>query len=120
MAISDALTEAKASILSLTNIPFQRSWAENLQETEMKREVAGTSRIEGAYFTKRELETCWVRNLKAAIGNRLTTMRTSSSPAGPRRVFEESLANRFSTAFNAADSLLIEPPVSTMLSLFLH
>ena len=56
MAISDALTEAKASILSLTNIPFQRSWAESLQETELKREVAGTSRIEGAEFTEREFE----------------------------------------------------------------
>ena len=56
MAISSELTEAKASILSLTNIPFQRSWAENLQEMELKREVAGTSRIEGADFTEREFE----------------------------------------------------------------
>ncbi len=50
------LTEAKASILSLTNMPFQRSWAENLQELELKREVAGTSRIEGADFTESEFE----------------------------------------------------------------
>ena len=56
MAIIGELTEAKASILSLTNIPFQRSWAENLQEMELKREVAGTSRIEGADFTEREFE----------------------------------------------------------------
>ncbi len=40
MAIIGELTEAKASILSLTNIPFQRSWAENLQEMELKREIA--------------------------------------------------------------------------------
>ncbi len=56
LAISDELTEAKASILSLASMPFQRSWAENLQEMELKREVAGTSRIEGADFTEREFE----------------------------------------------------------------
>ncbi len=56
MAIIGELTEAKASILSLTSIPFQRSWAENLQEMELKREIAGTSRIEGADFTEREFE----------------------------------------------------------------
>ena len=56
MAIVNELTEAKASILSLTNIPFQRAWAEDLEEMELKREVAGTSRIEGADFTEREFE----------------------------------------------------------------
>ena len=56
VAVIDELTEAKASILSLTNIPFQRSWAERLEEMELKREVAGTSRIEGADFTEREFE----------------------------------------------------------------
>lgn len=55
-AIVGELTEAKAAILSLTSIPFQRSWADNLQELELKREVAGTSRIEGADFTEREFE----------------------------------------------------------------
>jgi Fic family protein len=50
------LTEAKAAVLSLTSIPIQRSWAEALQEIELKREVAGTSKIEGADFTDREFE----------------------------------------------------------------
>ncbi len=50
------LTEAKASILSLTTVPFQRSWAEALQDIQLKVEVAGTSRIEGASFTEGELE----------------------------------------------------------------
>src|ERR1051325_2951067 len=50
------LTEAKAAVLSLTAIPFQRSWSESLQAMELKREVAGTSRIEGADFTDRELD----------------------------------------------------------------
>ena len=56
VAVVGELTEAKASILSLANIPFQRSWAEDLEEMELKREVAGTSRIEGADFTEREFE----------------------------------------------------------------
>lgn len=50
------LTQAKAAVLSLSAIPFQRSWAEALQEMELKREVAGTSKIEGADFTDREFE----------------------------------------------------------------
>ena len=55
-AIVTELTEAKAAVLSLANIPFQRAWAERLQAMELKREVAGTSRIEGADFTDRELD----------------------------------------------------------------
>ncbi|MCK6480403.1 MAG: Fic family protein [Planctomycetes bacterium] len=51
-----ALTEAEATLLALSGLPFQRSWAEALQEVQFKREVAGTSRIEGADFTERELE----------------------------------------------------------------
>ncbi len=56
MALVDVLTDAKAAVLSLTSMPYQRSWAETLQEMELKREVAGTSKIEGADFTDRELE----------------------------------------------------------------
>lgn len=55
-AIFGELVEAKAAIQSLTSMPFQRSWAEALQEIELKREVAGTSRIEGADFTEKELD----------------------------------------------------------------
>lgn len=55
-AITNALTEAKASVLSLKTVPYQRRWVEALQQIELKREVAGTSRIEGAEFTDRELD----------------------------------------------------------------
>lgn len=51
-----SLTEAKAAVLSLVNIPYQRSWVEALQAMQLKREIAGTSRIEGADFTDRELD----------------------------------------------------------------
>lgn len=50
------LTSAKAAMLALAEIPYQRSWADELQRLELKREVAGTSRIEGASFTDRELD----------------------------------------------------------------
>jgi Fic family protein len=55
-AVSSALVEAKSMVLSLRTIPYQRAWVEALQQMELKREVAGTSRIEGAEFTDRELE----------------------------------------------------------------
>jgi Fic family protein len=61
-ALVGELTEAKAAVLSLTAIPFQRSWAESLQAIELKREVAGTSKIEGADFTDRELDEALAGN----------------------------------------------------------
>jgi Fic family protein len=56
MEILAELVDAKASVLALTEIPSQRSWSEKLQIMQLKREVVGTSRIEGADFTDRELE----------------------------------------------------------------
>ena len=55
-ATMQPLLEAKAAVLALVRMPYQRSWAERLQEVQLKREVAGTSRIEGAEFTEQELE----------------------------------------------------------------
>jgi hypothetical protein len=54
--VMTALVEAKAAVQTLKTLPYQRSWVEKLQELQLKREVAGTSRIEGADFTERELE----------------------------------------------------------------
>jgi hypothetical protein len=51
------LIDTKAAVYALTTTPFQRAWVERLQEVQLKMEVAGTSRIEGAEFTDRELET---------------------------------------------------------------
>lgn len=56
MEIMDELIGAKSAMLALTGIPYQRSWADELQKIQLKREVAGTSRIEGAEFTEKELE----------------------------------------------------------------
>src|SRR5712664_1178157 len=54
--IAPSLVEAKASVLSLVTMPYQRNWVEAFQQIQLKREVAGTSRIEGADFTDRELD----------------------------------------------------------------
>ncbi len=56
VAIANAFVDAKSTVLSLKTIPYQRSWVEALQKMELKREVAGTSKIEGAEFTDRELD----------------------------------------------------------------
>jgi Fic family protein len=56
LALIEELTEARATMLALKQIPCQRSWADKLQRVQLKREVAGTSRIEGAEFTEKELE----------------------------------------------------------------
>lgn len=69
-AIFDALVRAKATMLSLTNIPYQKQWAEQLQIVQLKREVAGTSRIEGADFTDGELD--------AAINETIEQLHTRS------------------------------------------
>ncbi len=55
-AIVPALVRAKAAVLALSEMPSQRSWSEQLQIVQLKREIAGTSRIEGADFTERELD----------------------------------------------------------------
>ncbi len=55
-AMMEPLAEAKAAILSLKTVPYQKNWVEELQAMQLKREVAGTSRIEGAEFTEKELD----------------------------------------------------------------
>ncbi len=56
LAVATELVEAKSVVLALQQMPYQRSWVEALQQIQLKREVAGTSRIEGAEFTDRELD----------------------------------------------------------------
>lgn len=54
--IQEELISAKSAIQTLRSTPYQLDWVQTLQEVELKREIAGTSRIEGAEFTERELE----------------------------------------------------------------
>ncbi len=55
-AINGELVEAAAAVQALKAVPYQRDWVEALQAVELKREIAGTSRIEGAEFSDAELE----------------------------------------------------------------
>lgn len=47
---------AKGAVLALTKIRYSKIWAEKLQEMQLKREIAGTTKIEGADFAPGELE----------------------------------------------------------------
>jgi Fic family protein len=55
-SILNELANAKGAVFSLTSIPYQRRWVEALQEIQLKLEVAGTSKIEGADFAGDELD----------------------------------------------------------------
>src|SRR5713226_9449265 len=54
--ILDQLVAARSAVQSLAETPYQRDWVEKLQQIQLKMEVAGTSRIDGADFTERELD----------------------------------------------------------------
>jgi Fic family protein len=56
VAVAPYLAAAKGAVQSLTTVPYQRDWVEKLQQIQLKLEVAGTSRIEGADFTEHELD----------------------------------------------------------------
>lgn len=55
-SIDRPFLEAKAAILALQTIPFERRWVRELQDEQLTLEVAGTSRIENASFVGDELE----------------------------------------------------------------
>ncbi len=61
-AIARELAEAKAALIALKTMPYQKGWVEELQHQQFKREVAGTSRIEGADFTEPQLEAALSEN----------------------------------------------------------
>jgi Fic family protein len=67
IALIDNLTNAKAAVMSLKALPFQRTWAIALQQVQLKFEVAGTSRIEGADFTDKELDAALDASPQALI-----------------------------------------------------
>ncbi len=67
MAVAASLTEAKAFVQALRMSPYQRDWVEQLESLQLKREVAGTSRIEGAEFTDRELDEAMQKDPQALL-----------------------------------------------------
>jgi Fic family protein len=81
MALLDALVAAKSAVRALVGIPFQKSWAEKLQQIQLKMEVAGTSRIEGAVFTDKELDTALARDTANDALNRSQRQARSAKAA---------------------------------------
>jgi cell filamentation protein, protein adenylyltransferase len=79
-AISNELTNAKAEVLALKAIPFQRRWVQEIQQIQLKMEVAGTSRIEGADFAANELDVA----MTAASAAELLTRSQKQANAAVR------------------------------------
>jgi Fic family protein len=80
LEITTELTEAKASVMSLRAIPFQRRWVDELQKIQLKMEVAGTSQIEGADFAGNELEVA----MKAETPDELITRSQRQAAAATK------------------------------------
>lgn len=78
--IHEELLNAKAFILALQAIPFQRRWVKSIQEIQLKMEVGGSSRIEGADFAGNELETA----IKAKTSEQLLTRSQRQASAAAR------------------------------------
>ena len=95
-AVINELTEAKAAVMSLASIPYRRSWAQSLQDLALKREVAGTSRIEGAEFTEPELNVAFQdappRKHSLALSARRALLRSPTD--GSRSCIRTSLSTR--------------------------
>ena len=79
-AVAHDLTNAKANILALKAIPFQRRWVKDIQEIQLKMEVAGTSQIEGADFAANELEIA----MKSVSPQQLITRSQKQASAATR------------------------------------
>ena len=54
--IASKLLEAATLVKTLSSMPYKLDWVEELQEMQLRREVSGTTKIEGAEFTQREFD----------------------------------------------------------------
>jgi len=75
--IFQEITDAKANVLALKAIPFQRRWVEELQKIQLKMEISGTSQIEGADFAANELDVA----IKAESAEQLRTRSQKQAKA---------------------------------------
>ena len=101
--IEDSLLAAKASIMALRAIPFQRRWVRDLQEIQLKMEVAGTSQIEGADFAANELDTA----IQSETPEQLLTRSQKQANAAVR-------------TYRQIAEIADDRPVSTVLIKFVH
>ncbi len=82
-AIFDQLVEAKSAVKALKATPYQKDWVEELQKIQLKMEVAGTSRIEGAEFTEQELDEALSSDESSELATR--SQRQARAAAGTYR-----------------------------------
>ena len=55
-AVFGLLAEAKAATNLMRQLPYLYQWVEHINELEFRREIEGTTRIEGANFSEQELD----------------------------------------------------------------
>ena len=82
-AVHKSLANATTSLKVLKMIPFQRRWAEELQNVQLKMEISGTSQIEGAEFVGDEFDAA----LRAATHTALVT-RSQKQAHSALKVYE--------------------------------
>ena len=67
-AIAAPLVEAKTAAGVLNRMPYLRRWIEQVHEEQLRLEAIGTSRIEGAEFTRPEQDEALASNTAAHAG----------------------------------------------------
>ena len=80
-AVREHLVNAKASIKALKMMPFQRRWAEELQNIQLKMEISGTSQIEGAEFIGDEFDKALQAETHAELSTRSQKQANSALKA---------------------------------------
>ena len=69
-SITSKLLEAATLVKTLSSMPYKLEWVEELQEMQLRREVSGTTRIEGAEFTQREFDIAMSEESPEELRNR--------------------------------------------------
>lgn len=69
-SIASKLLEAATLVKTLSSMPYKLDWVEELQEMQLRREVSGTTRIEGAEFTQREFDVAMSEESPEELRNR--------------------------------------------------
>lgn len=80
-AVRETLVNAKASIKALKMMPFQQRWAKELQRIQLRLEISGTSRIEGAEFLGDELDKALQAETRAELVTRSQKQASSALKA---------------------------------------
>ena len=69
-SITSKLVEAATLVKTLSSMPYKLEWVKELQEMQLRREVSGTTRIEGAEFTQREFDVAMSEESPEELRNR--------------------------------------------------